>query len=255
MNYIYSFVNKINGKRYIGSTVNNPQKRYNQHIYHVNHTTNKSNYPLYSAMRKYGIQNFNFEILLAKECSEQEIREIEQEYIQKYDCISPKGYNQTLDTQHPLNTKEVYAKMSKTKRNKAKRLAEIDKDHNILNIWRSIIDCAEETGLGEKHISACCRGERHTTQGRYFCWIDENDNLIIPNFVGTNYKGAPGTTQKQSTNKRVCKIDMKTLQILNTYDSAALAARENNCDSSGIIKVCKGRRKSCGGFIWSYAKD
>lgn len=46
---------------------------------------------------------------------------------------------------------------------------------------------------------------------------------------------------------------METFEILETYDSAALAARENSCDASGIIKVCRGKRKSCGGFIWSYA--
>ena len=40
--------------------------------------------------------------------------------------------------------------------------------------------------------------------------------------------------------------------ILNTYETLALAARENNCDSSGISKVCKGKRNNCGGFKWKY---
>ena len=256
MSYIYSFTNLINNKKYIGSTINSPSKRYSQHLYNVRYDTDKSQYPLYCAIRKYGEENFKFEILAELNCSEQELREIEHNYIIEYNTIAPNGYNQTSDTSHPINDPETYAKIKETKRRKAKRLAEIDEDYNILHIWRSIIDCAEETGLGEKHIASCCRGERHNTQGRYFCWLDDNNNLIIPKFIGRNcYKGQPGTTQKQSTNKKVNKIDIDTLQILNTYDSIALASRENNCDASAIAKVCKGKRKTCGGFIWSYADE
>lgn len=254
MNYIYSFTNLINGKKYIGSTINSPDRRYAQHLYNVKHNTDKSQYPLYCAIRKYGKENFKFEVLAELDCSEEELRQSEHEYIMKYDTVTPNGYNQTADTSHPINSPETYAKIRETKRERAKRVAEIDTNHNILHIWRSIVDCAEETGLGEKHIASCCRGESHTTQGRTFCWIDENNNLIIPKYIGRNpYKGKPGTTQKQSTNKKVEKIDMETFEILETYDSAALAARENSCDASGIIKVCRGKRKSCGGFIWSYA--
>lgn len=52
--------------------------------------------------------------------------------------------------------------MSNTKRKLAKKVAEIDNNKQILNIWRSVADCSEETLIGEKHIAACCRGERHT---------------------------------------------------------------------------------------------
>lgn len=34
------------------------------------------------------------------------------------------------------------------------------------------------------------------------------------------------------------------------YYCFAEAARENNCDSSGISKVCKGIRTNCGGYKW-----
>ena len=64
MNYIYCFTNLINNKKYIGSTTQNPNIRFNQHIYNATHeNAHQYNYPLYSAMRKYGLKNFTFEIL------------------------------------------------------------------------------------------------------------------------------------------------------------------------------------------------
>lgn len=250
---IYCFTNKINGKQYVGSTIVQPNVRYNQHIYNATHEdTHQYNYPLYQAIRKYGIDNFNFEILFQKECEEQEIRQIEKEYILKLNTVSPYGYNQTDNTEHPINAIESYQKMSETKRNNAKRVAQIDENNNIIKIYRSIIDCAEETHQDEKKIGSCCRGERKSTGGAYFVWIDDNNNLIIPEYIRDQYKGLPGTTQVQSSSRKVAKIDLKTLQVIDIYDTIALASRENNCDASAISKVCSGKRNSCGGFKWKY---
>lgn len=253
---VYCFTNLINNKKYIGSTVVQPNIRYNQHVYNSTHeNVHQYNYPLYQAFRKYGIENFQFEILIQKECEEQEIRNIEKEYILKYNTLSPNGYNQTLDTQHPINDIRSYQKVSETKRENAKKVVEVDKNNVVLKIWRSIIDCAEDTGLDERKIASCCRGERHSTGERIFYWLDENNNLIVPKYVGTQYKGAKGTTQNQKTNRKVAKIDLKTKEILNIYDSIALAARENNCDNSGISKVCRGKRSQTGGYFWQYVDE
>ena len=252
MNSIYCFTNLINNKKYIGSTTNKPNIRYNQHIYHAfNKNSDKYMYPLYCAIRKYGIENFTFSILKEIECSEKEIRKIEKEYIIKYNTLSPNGYNQTKNTEHPINDPATYKKISETKREQANNVAEVDNNYNIIKIWRSIIDCAEETGLDERKIASVCRGERHTTGNRIFYWI-VNDELKIPKYKYDYYKGEKGTTQIQSTSKKVAKIDKDTNKIICTYDTIALAARENNCDSSGISKVCRGIRNTTGGFKWKY---
>lgn len=254
MKTIYCFTNLINNKKYIGSTINDPKIRYNQHIRRANYKDKRGQYkyPLYSAIRKYGLENFKFEILLQKDCSEEEIREIEKDYILKYNSVVPNGYNQTTDTAHPINDKNTYKKISKTKREKAKEVAEVDKELKILKKWRSIVDCAEDTMLNEKKIAAVCRGERRATGNRIFYWIDNDNNLIIPNYKRDAYKGEKGTTQVQSSSKRVAKIDLKTNEILEIYDTIALAARENNCDNSAISKVCRKQRNKCGGYRWEY---
>ena len=253
MNTIYCFTNLINNKKYIGSTIQEPNIRYNQHIYNATHENiHQYNYPLHQAIRKYGLENFIFDIIYQAECSEEEIREIEQQYIIKYNTLSPNGYNQTLDTKHPINNVLSYQKMSNTKRENAKEVCEVDNDNNILNKWRSIIDCAEDTKLDEKKIAAVCRGERKTTNGRIFYWLDENKNIIIPTYIRDEYKGKKGTTQIQSSSRKVAKINLQSNEIIKIYNTIALAARENNCDSSAISKVCRGLRNRCGGFGWKY---
>ena len=258
MGYIYKISNTVNNKIYIGQTSRTVEKRWNLHKQTAKNPSYLSySYPLYQAMRKYGIDNFNFEIILQKDCSEEEIRLIEKEYIIQYNSLCPNGYNQTLNTLHPINDIETYKKISETKREKAKEVVQVitDKHGAIIEIiqkWRSIVDCAEQTGLDEKKIAAVCRGERKTTGGKTFYWRDENGEIIIPNYLRDNYKGKNGTTQIQSSSKSVAKIDLNTNEIIEIYPTIALAARENNCDSSAISKVCRGLRKKCGGFFWQY---
>ena len=255
MSFIYCFTNLINQKQYIGSsTSNDPNHRYSQHIYCATHeNSDKYNYPLYCAFRKYGIDNFKYEILEYLNVDEEIVRQIEQKYIFQYNTLSPNGYNQTIDTQHPINDPTTYVKIKEIKRDKAKEVAELNDENVIINKWRSIVDCAEQTGYEQKKIAACCRGERHQTSGKRFCWLDDNGEPLLPIYTGDIYKGKPGTTQIQKNSKKVAQYDLNG-NYIKTYDTIALAARENNCDASGISKTCRGQRKYNGGYIWKYVE-
>lgn len=59
---IYKIINKVNNKFYIGKSVNSAQIRFSQHI-HAAIKSKKSNNRFYNAIRKYGKDNFYFEIL------------------------------------------------------------------------------------------------------------------------------------------------------------------------------------------------
>ena len=87
---IYKITNKINGNSYIGlSTHIEDRWDYHKSPYNWEREKNKS---LYQAIIKYGINNFNFEIL--EECSIYELGEKEEYYIAKYDTYK-NGYNMT----------------------------------------------------------------------------------------------------------------------------------------------------------------
>lgn len=99
MNYIYKFTNKINGHCYIGQT-NNLQKRYNGHKSEsFNSKVNGYWLPLHCAIRKYGIENFSYEVIeeIADGESQQFINEREKYFIQYYhSLIDENGYNVTI---------------------------------------------------------------------------------------------------------------------------------------------------------------
>jgi group I intron endonuclease len=58
MVFVYKIVNSVNGKEYIGIT-KNTKLRWNAHV----HSSKTKNTPLYSAMRKYGIDKFNMQVI------------------------------------------------------------------------------------------------------------------------------------------------------------------------------------------------
>lgn len=64
MYYIYGFQNKINGKWYIGQTIQNPANRKRQHINSSFDESDKDyNALFHQKIREYGIDNFSFEVL------------------------------------------------------------------------------------------------------------------------------------------------------------------------------------------------
>lgn len=90
MEYIYKIENIINNKKYIGLT-NNPARRKRRHFYDLEKGIH-DNPHLQKAYNKYGKDNFIFEVLAEFDCSLEEIKEHEKEFIKKYDTYL-NGYN------------------------------------------------------------------------------------------------------------------------------------------------------------------
>lgn len=92
MTGIYKITNLINNKVYIGQSID-IDKRWGKHRRNAyNPNTHTYEYPLYRAIRKYGLDNFAFEVL--EETSESLLTEEEQYYIDKYNALDPNfGYN------------------------------------------------------------------------------------------------------------------------------------------------------------------
>ena len=78
------------------------------------------------------------------------------------------------------------------------------------------------------------------------------DNL---EFCSKSYNNNYGTRNKRIAEKRskpVIAIDKRTGLILE-FLSALEAEKETGINNGNIIKCCKGKLKSCGGFYWMYA--
>lgn len=91
---IYKIENKINGKVYIGQSVN-IEERWKKHKSISNNINHEyKNYPLYRSMSKHGLENFNFSII--EECLIDQLDEKEIYWIKYYNSLVPNGYNRTL---------------------------------------------------------------------------------------------------------------------------------------------------------------
>ena len=51
--------------------------------------------------------------------------------------------------------------------------------------------------------------------------------------------------------KPVIQYDLD-MNYIASFESAAEAARQTNVNNRGISLVCKGKRKTAGGFIWRF---
>ena len=92
MAYIYKITNLINNKCYIGKTLNTIQERWREHCSDYKKRDEEKR-PLYSAMNKYGIENFKIEEI--EQCNEDIVNDREKYWIEYYGSFK-KGYNATL---------------------------------------------------------------------------------------------------------------------------------------------------------------
>lgn len=92
MRYIYSILNTINYKIYIGQTTS-PKNRWVSHKCEAN--SKRLHYPIHKAIKKYGIENFQFSII--EVCDYNDVDNLEKFWIKKFNSRdSNMGYNLAL---------------------------------------------------------------------------------------------------------------------------------------------------------------
>ena len=80
-NCIYMYINKINGKKYVGQA-KDFYKRHTEHIRESRYELRKHyNLPFHSAIRKYGIENFKIKILAENIPTQEKMNEYEKFFI------------------------------------------------------------------------------------------------------------------------------------------------------------------------------
>lgn len=110
---VYLITNKINGKQYIGQTIQPLEDRWRYH-------KSKSSrcLALKSAIDKYGVDSFEIEILTI--CNnDQELNKKEVEFIKQFNTLAPNGYNLTTGGERPYYSNESREKMSKSGKNRS----------------------------------------------------------------------------------------------------------------------------------------
>lgn len=93
MGVIYCYTNKVNQKKYIGQTIDEIGRFKNHKSNAFNPNSSEYESVLHKAFRKYGYENFTYEVL-SKDVDDIEILNLlETYYIKKYNSKVPNGYN------------------------------------------------------------------------------------------------------------------------------------------------------------------
>ena len=88
---IYALENTVNGKIYIGQSID-IDKRIKEHFYKANNKNDISyNSAIHAAIRKYGKESFN--CFVVEQCGLDELDNKEKYYINYYNSTTPNGYN------------------------------------------------------------------------------------------------------------------------------------------------------------------
>lgn len=219
---IYCYINKINGKQYIGQSKN------------INRRCHPSNYKgcikFYSAIQKYGIENFSFKILEEK-LNLEEVNEKEEYYITLFDTIN-NGYNLKsggLNNQYSDLSKE---KMSKSCHTKQKILCV---ETGV--VYSSAKEIEKLFNYANANIIACCRGKLITAYNYHWQYVDDEKNKQF----------------KKPIDKRITPVFC--LELQKHFKSASEASRQTGVCRPNITKCCQGKLHTAGGYHWSYFKE
>ena len=132
---IYKITNKINNKCYIGQTIKTAEERWKEHQTHAFRThENDVNKTLYKAIRKYGLENFTFEVLQDNIETYEQLDKAEIYWIDFYNSFV-KGYNETFGGQRYhkiLPNKEIIEDYYNT-RSARKTAKNFGIDHNTVD--------------------------------------------------------------------------------------------------------------------------
>lgn len=162
---IYKHTNLINGKVYIGQSVN-PHKRWNNgNGYLIKNDNGEYIQPAFAhAIIKYGWSNFSHEIIKFA-FSQEDADNLEKQFIEQYKSTNPKyGYN-ILKGGKSGYTKQHIKKSSNSDYNikgknnpRAKKVAQYTKDGKLIKVWDYMTQACEEIDGDSSTISKCCRG-------------------------------------------------------------------------------------------------
>ena len=171
MFFVYLTTNLINGKQYVGSHKGDPSDSYLG-----------SGNLIVKSIKKYGVENFQREIL--EYCIEEESMRLEEKYIQKYNTQIPLGYNISPTGGHSKNgrmSSETRKKISDSikgrnhpnfgkpspmsgKKHTPETLLLMSESRKGKGTWNKGIKCSEET---KEKIRKKVSGKNHPNFGKH----------------------------------------------------------------------------------------
>lgn len=221
---IYCIENMINNKKYIGQS-KNINDRWRRHKGELNHGTHDNDY-LQKSWNKYGGENFKFYIL--EQCEEIQLDEKEIFYINLYNTLNRDcGYNLKSGGQNcgVKASNYVREKLSDSVKKSYNSELKNKRKEDALKQWSN--PEIKEKILGSNNGMY---GKHHSGETRIK--------------MSEKKKGRPSPKRNP--------IPVLCVELNKKFDCSAEAGKQMSLNGSSILEVCKGNRKTCGGFHWKF---
>lgn len=218
---VYQHKNKINGKVYIGITSQKPEQRWGSQGCNY-----KSSPHFYSAIQKYGWDNFEHNILFTDLTKEQACLK-EQELIKEYNSTNREfGYNSTSGGDIFTMNEETKQKMSQA----------MIRNQNGLGH-----PCSEEK---KEKISNAQKGRKFTEEHKQKL-SEAAKNRHVP----------CSEEKKQILKEKSHKKSVYCEELDKIFESVQECSRQLGIPATSISKLCNGRGKTLKGYHLRYYND
>lgn len=200
----------------------------------------KKNYLFWADICKYGWDSFNHEILYSG-LDSKTAHDIERRLINEWNLLDPRfGYNlwDGKSKRSPMSATIV----SQSRLGNKKCLGRVLSNETRAKIATSLSDyysTHDNPFLGRHHTSEAIEKLRHRV-------FSEETRMKMRN----NHADVSGANNPSA---KAVEQYTKDGEFVASYSYAKQAADSLNIDLSSIIKCCRGKNKSAGGFIWKYA--
>jgi group I intron endonuclease len=267
MGFIYKITNLVSKKCYIGETKEDtPEKRWKGHIQSIKRSEGCP--ALKCAIKKYGIEKFKFEVLII--CFDEDRFIYEKEYIKKYNCQVPNGYNILPGGEGGGFLGKTHSKETKKKIGESKKCF-IQNNPNHFETYREKlkesmkkVDISSAVKNSEKFQKAVKEGRiggNFHKEGK----PSEETKKKIRESVNKYYSNLDNNAKKiniekhreamtKASGRKIAQY-RKDNVFVKEYISIAEASRLSNVKKPNIQQVLSGNTKTAGGFIWKYADN
>ena len=262
-NCIYMYTNKINGKRYVGKAKDFLIRKRQ----HINSSYNKNakdyNYIIHKAIRKYGIESFEI-IILRENIPLCLLSFYEDYYADKYNVYTKNGdgYNTAKcggggDMRYGKTEEEIKQWRQKISDNHDNVSGENNPMYGKTG-ENSPLYGKPRSELTKQKISEALKGKEFSEEHKQNL---SKAKMGKPHTEETKQKMSETRKEKQLAKgknnpqaKRVVQYDLGG-NLIRIWDYAKQVTEELGIDNSNIIKCCRGKQKSAGGFVWKYADE
>jgi len=209
---VYKVTNIKTNEIYVGATTSSIDKR---KLDHINLSKRKKHRTFYKAIGTYGPVAFKWE-QIDTASSTDELAKKEKEYILEYNS-KEEGYNS-----------DVGGGIQKT-------VYQDNIEGELVNTFSSLGEAAEVVNSFKQNISSACLSETYFYKGSLWSY---------------DYK-KPFKRYNDVRRKIVFQYSL-TGKYVNEFNSVSEAAKLTGCNKTCVAKVCRGERKTSGGYHWKY---